>query len=44
MQITTNRLILDEISWDDFADIHELYSYTEVDQYFARILRATIVE
>jgi len=33
MQITTDRLYLKEISWDDLADIHELHSYPQVDRY-----------
>ena len=33
MEITTERLILKEISWDDLEDIHRLHSVPEVDEY-----------
>lgn len=33
MEITTERLILQEISWDDLEDIHRLHSVPEVDEY-----------
>ena len=33
MEIKSNRLILKEISWDDLANIHQLHSFPEVDEY-----------
>ena len=33
MKITTPRLELIEITWDDLADIHHLHSMAEVDEY-----------
>lgn len=33
MEITTERLILKEISWDDLEEIHRLHSVPEVDEY-----------
>jgi ribosomal-protein-alanine N-acetyltransferase len=33
MKISTDRLILTEISWDDLEDIHHLHSIFEVDEF-----------
>lgn len=33
MEITSERLILKEISWDDLEDIHHLHSSPEVDEF-----------
>lgn len=33
MEISTNRLILSEITWDDLEDIHRLHSIFEVDEF-----------
>ena len=33
MEITTDRLILKEITWDDLQDVHQLHSIPEVDEY-----------
>ncbi|MDX2443152.1 MAG: GNAT family N-acetyltransferase [Bacteroidales bacterium] len=33
MDITSKRLILKEIGWDDLEDIHRLHSFPEVDEF-----------
>ena len=33
MEITSKRLILVEISWDDLENIHHLHSFPEVDEF-----------
>jgi RimJ/RimL family protein N-acetyltransferase len=33
MELTTLRLILSEISWDDLESIHKLHSFPEVDEF-----------
>ena len=33
MDLITNRLLLQEISWDDLEQIHELHSVPEVDEF-----------
>lgn len=33
MQITTSRIVLNEISWDNLEFIHQLHSIPEVDEY-----------
>jgi len=33
MDITTNRLLLTEITWNDLEDIHQLHSIFEVDEF-----------
>ncbi|WP_411030443.1 GNAT family N-acetyltransferase [Spongiimicrobium sp. 3-5] len=33
MDIESERLKLQEVGWDDLADIHRLHSYSEVDEY-----------
>lgn len=33
MEITTERLLLREITWNDLEDIHRLHSKPEVDEY-----------
>jgi RimJ/RimL family protein N-acetyltransferase len=33
MKIESERLLLDEISWDDLSEIHQLHSIPEVDEY-----------
>jgi RimJ/RimL family protein N-acetyltransferase len=33
MEIITERLVLNEITWDDLKDIHGLHSIPEVDEY-----------
>ena len=33
MTIQTERLIIQEISWDDAEDIHTIHSIPEVDEY-----------
>lgn len=33
MKLTTDRLVLQEITWDDLEDVHLLESFREVDEY-----------
>ncbi len=33
MNISSHRLLLREITWDDLENIHSLHSYPEVDEY-----------
>lgn len=43
-RMETDRLVLNEISWDDLEDIHELHSFPEVDEFNTLGLPETLEE
>ncbi len=44
MRIETNRLILDEVTWSDLEDIHQIHSFPEVDEFNTLGLPADLEE